>query len=261
MKHHNSLAVHNEEVSVSRSFHRAIVAISLTGFIGTCLSVTPALAASPYQCESGPNDAIVAACAGRWEASNIRAHVAAGDFGGATAECLSKTAALLENLAAKYAATNKVTTFAGPWPCGREPKIAKADDGALASACQGKSWTYGNQGKVACNMQAGLAPSASTPAVQSKPIAVATAEPCPEEHSSNADSAIAWQLYFNFHEQESLAVGGVETAKDYAELREGLRKYRHCDPDFVDRHLIEVDDFESGAFLRSCESRAGCKKY
>ena len=181
----------------------------VAGIIGTCLSVTPVSAASPYQCESGPNDAIVAACGARWEASNIRAHVAAGDLGGATAECLNKTALLLESLAVKYVATNKVGNFNGSWPCGREPKIAKADDGALATACHGKSWTYRNQGKVACNMQI-----ASTTAQATQATAAPKDDPCPKPMTP------VWALYWSFQRYEQAYIAGNTSA----DVEEGTRR-------------------------------------
>jgi len=133
--------------------------VDATGRLASCFALiasliialpTPVRADPAYQCEAGPNPAVVTACAARWEAANIRAHVAARDFGGASASCLTKTATLLDQIAAKSLATNRPLSFTGTWPCGKEPAIAKADDGALAQACPNAVWSYDNKGSSTC---------------------------------------------------------------------------------------------------------------
>ncbi len=108
-------------------------------------------AAATYECDGGGNAAIVNACAVRWEAANIRAHVAAGVYGGATPKCLERTAALLDDIAGKWLKRNAFNAYNGPWPCGKDPAIAKADDGVLAAACPNRVWSYDNRGAAGCN--------------------------------------------------------------------------------------------------------------
>jgi hypothetical protein len=113
--------------------------------IGRSQGATPT-----YQCDGGPNAAIVNACAVRWEAANIRAHVAVNAYGGATPRCLIQTAGLLDDIAAKWLKRNAFRAFNGPWPCGKDPAIARADDGVLSQACPGRVWSYDNRGANSC---------------------------------------------------------------------------------------------------------------
>lgn len=105
-----------------------------------------------FECQGGTNAAVLNACGARWEASNIRAHVAGGQYGGATPGCLIKTASLLDEMAAKWLRTNAFSLYKGPWPCGTEPAIAKADDGVLANACPRRVWSYDNRGANDCHL-------------------------------------------------------------------------------------------------------------
>jgi hypothetical protein len=120
--------------------------------IALCLgtSAIPAYSAETYQCEAGPNAAIVTACAARWEAANIRIHIAAETYGGASPSCLNKTAVQLEQFAKESLSTNRARTFSGVWPCGKDPAIGKANDGLLANECPTKAWTYDNRGLPGC---------------------------------------------------------------------------------------------------------------
>jgi hypothetical protein len=111
-----------------------------------------------YQCEGGPNAAIIGACGARWEAANIRAHVAVGAYGGATSKCLTKTALLLNDIAEKWLRKNTFRSYNGPWPCGKEPSIGKADDGVLNNACPGAVWSYDNRGAAGCSVSGRSAP-------------------------------------------------------------------------------------------------------
>jgi len=125
--------------------------LALMMCIVTFSTSAPARADTSYQCEAGPNPAVVTACAARWEAANIRAHVAVGAYGGASANCLTKTAALLDQIATKSLSANKPLTFSGAWPCGKEPSVGKADDGALAQVCPHAVWSYDNKGSSRCS--------------------------------------------------------------------------------------------------------------
>jgi hypothetical protein len=111
----------------------------------------PAAAGTEFQCQGGTNPAIVNACGARWEAANIRAHVAANAYGGASPSCLRDTADLLASLASVWLAENKYTAFSGHWPCGNLPQVAGADDGTLAQACPNAVWSYGNKGASGCD--------------------------------------------------------------------------------------------------------------
>jgi phosphate transport system substrate-binding protein len=156
-----------------------------TLIVALFLSVAPsngsAQNVTTYECESGANDTVVAACGARWEAANIRAHVAAGQYGGATPECLNQTAAVLDGLAAKWLAKNTFTQYKGPWPCGREPSVGKANDDVLSSACPGVVWTYKNKGATQCspsaNAEAQRAPVVNAPPNPSPPVAYAPPPP------------------------------------------------------------------------------------
>jgi hypothetical protein len=128
--------------------------------LGNALLLAAVLVASPlsgfsqsgatFQCQSGADSAVINACGARWEAANIRAHVAAGQYGGMTPSCLTKTASLLDEMAARWLQKGAFTAYKGPWPCGSEPPIGKADDGALANACPGSEWSYKNRGQNSC---------------------------------------------------------------------------------------------------------------
>ncbi len=115
------------------------------------MTASPAVAQSnSFQCDGGGNQAVVNACGARWEAANIRAHLLVESNGGYSTSCLTKTANLLDQLATKWLSKNAFTAFKGSWPCGKEPSIAKVDDGALAQVCPNGVWSYDNKGKVAC---------------------------------------------------------------------------------------------------------------
>ena len=132
------------------------------------LSPPPAAADATYGCDrSGGSATIVDACAVRWSAANIRAHLAAGSFGGSSKQCLSTTASFLDGLAAKWIAAGKETNYT--LPCGK-PSAMNADDGLLARACPNRSWTYANRGAPGCSYAMMVAafhrPSSSTAAAQ-----------------------------------------------------------------------------------------------
>jgi hypothetical protein len=104
-----------------------------------------------FQCDkAGGTTAIVNACGARWEAANVRAHVAAGQFGDSNAPCLTRYADLLQKLATQWVSANNFHPYSGPWPCGKRPKIGSADDGLLQGACPGGVWTYENRGQPGC---------------------------------------------------------------------------------------------------------------
>ncbi|MGA3036060.1 MAG: hypothetical protein ABSE64_01145 [Vulcanimicrobiaceae bacterium] len=140
--------------------------------MGRTQSATPT-----YECDGGSNVAIVNACAVRWEAANIRAHVAAGAYGGATPKCLERTAWLLDDMAGKWLKRNAFNAYNGPWPCGKHPAIAKADDGVLAAACPNRVWSYDNRGSAGCSpsrtqvaQQQAQPPTRAMPAPASTPF-------------------------------------------------------------------------------------------
>jgi hypothetical protein len=61
----------------------------------------PASAASTFACNNaGGSQATIDACGARWSAANLRAHIAAKQYGGSNAACLTRTASALESLAA-----------------------------------------------------------------------------------------------------------------------------------------------------------------
>jgi hypothetical protein len=134
---------------------------AIMGVLVLALGAVPLAARSDssFQCQSGPNAAVVSACGARWEAANIRAHVSASDYGGSSPACLNQTAALLEDLASKWLANNKYAEFKGQWPCGIEPSVAKSNDGALAQACPNGIWSYENKGVAGCTGVAVAAPA------------------------------------------------------------------------------------------------------
>jgi hypothetical protein len=80
--------------------------------------------------------------------------VAAGVYGGATPKCLERTAWLLDDMAGKWLKRNSFNAYNGPWPCGKHPAIAKADDGVLAAACPNHVWSYDNRGAAGCSPSA-----------------------------------------------------------------------------------------------------------
>jgi hypothetical protein len=111
----------------------------------------PASPTTTFQCEkTGGTATIVNACGARWEAANVRAHVALGRFGDSNAACLTRYAALLEKLATQWVSASAFHPYSGPWPCGKRPKVGSEDDGLLADACPGGVWTYENRGRPAC---------------------------------------------------------------------------------------------------------------
>lgn len=130
---------------------RTLIAVLLAFSLLVPAAGTAQNAPVTFECDGGANAAIVNACAVRWEAANIRAHVAAGVYGGATPKCLERTAWLLDDVAGKWLKRNAFNPFNGPWPCGKHPALAKADDGVLAAACPSRVWSYDNRGAAGCN--------------------------------------------------------------------------------------------------------------
>ncbi len=111
-------------------------AMLVMGYSALLITSMPqgAQSAQSFQCLGGTDSAIVNACGARWEAANIRAHIAVGKYGGAPPACLDKTAQLLDQEAAKWLASNSYVKFTR-WPCGAKPAVASADDGVLSKAC------------------------------------------------------------------------------------------------------------------------------
>jgi hypothetical protein len=171
----------------------ALFAVALT-FALEISAPTPALADNSFQCQAGPNQAIVDSCGARWEAANIRAHVSASDYGGSSAACLNETATLLEGLASKWLSDNKSNAFTGQWPCGAEPSVAKANDGALEQACPRGIWSYENKGASGCN---GASPLVTRPAQQNsvaQPSAATPQEPCDSAFRQVLDRGFAAKI-------------------------------------------------------------------
>ncbi len=127
---------------------------AIVPLLAACLVASPLPGSTQngvtFECQGGTNAAVVNACGARWEAANIRAHVARRQYGGASSACLVKTAALLEQMSAKWLRTNAFSAYKGRWPCGSEPAIARADDGILANACPRRVWSYDNRGANDC---------------------------------------------------------------------------------------------------------------
>ena len=171
------------------------------------VSAMPVAAGNSYQCDGGSNAAIVNACAVRWEAANIRAHVAQRDFGGSTPSCLLKTASLFDELAAKWLRTNHFTAFAGTWPCGKDPSVAKADDGLLDQLCPGRAWSYDNKGVSGCNVSRSLA-QAQQPMPQQAPQAT----PQPIDFDGLANALASGSHYYRWWN------GGAVDTGDYHDV-------------------------------------------
>jgi hypothetical protein len=128
-------------MTTRRLLMAALFVFALIGWLPTA-----SRAADTFQCQSGPDPAIVNACSVRWEAANIRAHIAGQSFGGGDPSCLDKTATLFDGVAGQWMAADKFTAFHGPWPCGLHPAIATDDDGVLATTCPKAAWSYSNRG-------------------------------------------------------------------------------------------------------------------
>lgn len=129
------------------------VCLSVTLLVSVVISVLPVRAAAepdPFQCrKTGGSEAVVSACSARFQAANVRAHVAAGDTGGSNALCLVSYADLLEQLAASWAGLREYHAYGAPWPCGSQPAF-RTDDGVLAKACPDSVWSYDNAGATRC---------------------------------------------------------------------------------------------------------------
>jgi hypothetical protein len=110
-----------------------------------------ALAGNDQQCQIGQDVSAQNICAARWEAANMRAHLAAGQLDGSTPQCLRQTAGLLEGLATKTFAAGTTLKDPAAWPCGSLPKAAKDDDGVLSTACPAAVWTQANYGLTGCD--------------------------------------------------------------------------------------------------------------
>jgi len=131
---------------------RSVLVIALVAEI--LVPSLPAAATESNQCvKPGGHAAIVKACGARWSATNIQAHVAAGQLGDDSAACLAQTAALLNAEAAQWSRSGSYVPYTGPQPCGHVPAVAAADDGLVATVCGDKVWTYGNAGNVSCTAE------------------------------------------------------------------------------------------------------------
>jgi hypothetical protein len=126
--------------------------IALASFV--CLFCRDqAAAAQPpsYRCEA-PNgvDARMEACAARWEAANIRAHVVLTDkLSVSTIDCLNGYAAALDHAAQQMMVTNKHVDTMTPH-CDLVKTFTTSSDDALVQICPGKVWSYDNVGLVSC---------------------------------------------------------------------------------------------------------------
>lgn len=173
--------------------------------------LSPAFADNTFQCQGGQNTAITNACGARWEAANIRAHIAARKYGGYTPACLERTARVLEQRASAWISKNKYRPFEGPWPCGVEPWTAKADDGALAKACPGSAWSYDNRGVVNClAVAAARKPRRVAAHVPSTPEPTPSPDP-PSVISARLASALSGDWRYNFEAGGHGNVGSLHT--------------------------------------------------
>lgn len=137
-------------------------------FVASGWLQTPASAAGSFACEKEHgSQAVIDACAARWTASNLRAHVATGRYSDRDVANFLATAERLETLATQWASSGKSTLFAE-----KLPAIANADDDVLAAACPGNIWTYANQGSPPCAYALN-----KRVAVETKPVSPATAAP------------------------------------------------------------------------------------
>jgi hypothetical protein len=180
------------------------LALLLIAFAPVAMSAQVA-GAPTYECDGGANAAIVNACAVRWEAANIRAHVAAGVYGGATPKCLERTAWLLDDIAGKWLKRNAFNAYNGPWPCGKHPAIAKADDGVLAAACPNRVWSYDNRGAAGCSPSRTQAAQQQAP----PPRVTPTPGPTPFDFDNLSNIMAGRRHYFRWWD------GGSVDAGDY----------------------------------------------
>lgn len=164
-------------------------AMLVMGYSALLITSMPqgAQSAQSFQCLGGTDSAIVNACGARWEAANIRAHIAVGKYGGAPPACLDKTAQLLDQEAAKWLASNSYVKFTR-WPCGAKPAVASADDGVLSKACPNAAWSYNNRGAVRCKPRKPSPPHSQTLSSASLPSNPAVAEAPKSQTLSSASS-------------------------------------------------------------------------
>jgi hypothetical protein len=179
---------------------------SVLGPIGTGAQ---SAVAPTYECDGGANAAIVNACAVRWEAANIRAHVAAGVYGGATPSCLERTAWLLDDMAGKWLKRNAFNAYNGPWPCGKHPAIAKADDGVLAAACPNRVWSYDNRGAAECSPSRPQVAQQQAPPPPQPMRAMPAPAPTPFDFDNLSNIMASREHYFRWWD------GGSVDAGDY----------------------------------------------
>jgi hypothetical protein len=239
---HNLARLHERLVIVRCSMAITVAAILLG------VTVSPARADNAFQCNGGANAALVNACGARWEAANIRAHIAAQSNGGYTTACLTKTADLLDQLATKWVATNAFTAYTGVWPCGKQPTVATADDGALSQACPKSTWSYDNKGKVACTPSAQAFAVAVTPNAPAPKVAV-TPSPCTGDWQSNAhlDEVLASNeekiVAFDFGENRCTG-----PTHDYRTWAAPVKTWQPCDPDRAAALLQRYEALQNGDY-------------
>jgi hypothetical protein len=110
----------------------------------------PVSAAGTFACnKAGGSQVVIDACGARWSAANLRVHIAAKQYGGSDVACLTRMAATLDALAAKWLGSGASGSYT--LPCGKLPAVASADDGLLATACPESGWSYANRGEAKCD--------------------------------------------------------------------------------------------------------------
>jgi hypothetical protein len=113
-----------------------------------------------YACDLQNGSGVkIEACAARWEAANIRAHLALTDnLGPESVQCLKDYADALDQSAARMLAENRHVDIASP-ACELAATFAKAADDALTQVCPGAVWTYNNSENVKCDFNQSSLPS------------------------------------------------------------------------------------------------------
>ncbi len=174
MVHRDDLNIHN--FVVVRTFAqcssprlRSLVLFSCVLALLAMLLSSPATGAGSYQCDAVGSIARTNACAARWEAANVRAHVATNKMLVYSKSCLLQYATALDQLSARGLPSGRYQRHTGAWPCAARPTLA--DDGTLEQTCPGAVWSYANRGKNNCRPQVpqAVAARSAAPALLTTP--------------------------------------------------------------------------------------------